>query len=128
MIEQADLQRILAVDLRMVEQGDLQRVVAVGVRMIEQADDLTWGQLSFALLLFHHAGSAISKKLSFRSRGQTSGLIQNKMAARRACFSREQVSVESAEVEEDEGPEVSLEDVLEHFHCCTALYFQFLGF
>ena len=64
-----------------------------------------------------HAGSAVSKKLSFSYRGQTSGLTQNKMATKRESFSREQViekvSVESVKIEEHEGPEVSLEDVLE---------------
>ena len=53
---------------------------------------------------------------SFAYRDHTSGLAQNKMAARRERFTREfvieQVCVESAEIE-DEGPEVSLEDVLE---------------
>lgn len=53
---------------------------------------------------------------SFTYRNHTSGLTQNKMAARRERFTREfvvkQVCAESAEIE-DEGPEVSLEDVLE---------------
>ena len=64
-----------------------------------------------------HAGSAFSKKSALSYRGQISGLSQNKMAARRERFSREQiieqVSVESVEIEEDEGLEVSFVDVLE---------------
>ena len=50
-----------------------------------------------------HAGSAFSKKSALGYRGQISGLSQNKMAARRERFSREQiieqVSVESVEIE-----------------------------
>ena len=64
-----------------------------------------------------HAGSAFSKKSALSYRGQISGLSQNKMEARRERFSREQiieqVSVESVEIEEDEGLEVSFVDVLE---------------
>ena len=58
-----------------------------------------------------------SKKSALGYRGQISGLSQNKMAARRERFSREQiieqVSVESVEIEEDEGLEVSFADALE---------------
>ena len=47
----------------------------------------------------------------------TPAVFPKKMAARRGRFSRkeviEQVLVESVETEEDEGPEVSLNDILE---------------
>jgi len=37
-----------------IEQIDLQRILAVVVRVIEQGDDLTWAQLSFALWVFQY--------------------------------------------------------------------------
>jgi len=63
-----------------------------------------------------HAGSAVSKSRHLVT-VVTPAVFPKKMAARRGRFSRkeviEQVLVESVETEEDEGPEVSLNDILE---------------
>ena len=45
-------QKVLVVGVRVIEQTDLQIILAVGVR-IEQGDDLTWAQLSFADFKYH---------------------------------------------------------------------------
>ena len=64
-----------------------------------------------------HTPSQLSKKSRHLVTAVTPGVLQKKMAARRQCFSceevMEQVLVESVETEEGEGPEVSLNDILE---------------